>query len=144
MSDLNNHPLIKAYIDGNNFGRTLGMNFNVLEQGRIEYTIEIGSQHLATPRAAHGGVIAAFTDALLGVAALSQVCELDKVVATVEFKLSFVNPVMLGDRLTGKADVIKAGNRLIFVEGRIYNQNNDLISTSSGTFNAYPKAKAGY
>ena len=144
MLDLNEHPLIKAYIEGNHFGSLIGMGFRILEKGSVEYYLKIEEKHLATPAAAHGGCIAALVDALLGVSALSAVCEDGKVVSTVEFKLNFLRPVLLNDSLKGLGEVVKAGNRIIFTEGKIFNQKGEIVVTASGTFNAYPKEKAGY
>ena len=144
MRDLNEHPLIKAYIEGNHFGSLIGMDFRILEKGNVEYYLKIEEHHLATPTAAHGGCLAAMVDALLGVSALSAVCEDGKVVSTVEFKLNFLFPVFLNDDLTGLGKVVKAGNRIIFTDGKIINQKGEIVVTASGTFNAYPNEKAGY
>jgi uncharacterized protein (TIGR00369 family) len=144
MHELNNHPLILAYIRGNHFGSLIGMDFNILDRGKIEYKLKIEEKHLATLRAAHGGCLAALVDALLGVSALSAVCEQGKVVSTVEFKLNFLRPALLGDILIGQGSVVKAGNRIVFTEGQIINQHGEIVVTASGTFNAYPKEKAGY
>ena len=144
MSELNNHPLILAYNKQNSFGKLLEMNFSILSPGIVVYSLNINHQHLATPTAVHGGVISSLMDAALGVGALSMVCTDDKVVSTVEMSVSFLNPAYLGDKLVAKSTVMKAGNRLIFMEAIIQNQHGSTIAKSSGIFNAYPKEKAGY
>lgn len=143
MSDLKQNSLIQKYIEGNQFGKLIGMNFNILSAGNIEYFMTIDSKHLATPKAAHGGVVAAFIDAALGVAGLSAVCENDKVVSTLEMSIRFLLPAILGDSLTANATVISKGNRILVIEAKIFNQKNQLIATGNGTFNAYPMEKAG-
>lgn len=144
MSDLNSHPLLVKYNELNHFGRLIGMDYEIHEPGQLSYFLDVDEQLLATPSALHGGAIAAFCDAILGVGALSFVCQNNKVVSTVEMKVNFLNPALLGDRLIGTSKVIKAGNRLIFMEAQIHNQAKELIATASGTFNAYPAEKAGY
>jgi uncharacterized protein (TIGR00369 family) len=144
MSDLNQHPLIVNYITANQFGYLLGMQFQILNPGEVEYRMLVQPKHLATPVSAHGGAIAALMDAVVGVGALSKVCELDKVVSTVEFKISFLRPVVLGDELIGRSSVLKTGARILFLEGKIYNQRNEIVALSTATMNAYPKEKAGY
>ena len=144
MADLNKHPLVQLYIDHNNFGRILEMDFNIKGPGEISYSMPVTSLHLATPFAAHGGAISALMDATMGICALSKVLEEDKVVSTIELKISFVKPAFENDVLHASADVIKAGSRLIFVEGKIFNQNDELVAVGTGTFNAYPAAKAGF
>lgn len=144
MKSLNNHPLIEYYIEYNNFGRLLNMDFNIRSAGLVEYNIEIDDCHLATPIAAHGGVVAALLDASLGVCALSAVLKMDHVVSTVELKFSFLGPVLKGDKLKAVSEIVKQGKKLLFVEGEVFNQKNELIASASGTFNSYPASKIGY
>ncbi|MCO4814589.1 MAG: PaaI family thioesterase [Flavobacteriales bacterium] len=144
MKELLNHPLIQGYIESNNFGRLLGMNFNILDHGVVIYSMLITKSHLATPIAAHGGSIAALIDASMGVCALSEVILDNKVVSTIELKMSFIAPAVLGDTMMAKANIVKSGKRLLIVEGEIRNQNDKLIAIASGTFNAYPSDKAGF
>lgn len=144
MENLSHHPLIQQYIAKNNFGELLGMNFAIRESGIVEYFISIQQKHLATPKAAHGGVISALLDATVGVGALSLVCVDGKVVSTVEMKVTFFAPALLNDHLTATSSLIKKGNRLLFLEAEVVNQNKELIAKASATLNAYPKEKAGY
>ncbi len=141
---LNFDPIILAYKKGNNFGRLIEMEFELFNPGELEYKIKITEVHLATPYAAHGGVVSALMDSLLGISALSMVCTDDKIVSTVEMKLNFLAPVRLGDQLTGTAIVLSKGNRIVVTEAEIKNQNGLLVAKGMGTFNAYPKEKAGY
>lgn len=144
MDNLNEHPLILKYIEHNTFGELIGMDFSIHSAGIVKYTLDIQQKHLATIHAAHGGLIAALMDAALGVGALSHTCNFDKVVSTVDMHISFLNPVNLGDILTAESSLLKAGNRIVFMEALIYNQDGLIVSKGSGTFNAYPKEKAGY
>ena len=138
------HPIIEKYIEFNNFGKYLGLNFTIVEPGVVNHYLTITKEHLATPRTAHGGVLAAMMDAVLGVAALSLVCNDNNIVSTVEFKLNYLNPCLLGDKLSGDAIVEHAGKRIIIVSGTIRSINRDMvIAKAIGTFNAYPAIKAG-
>lgn len=141
---MNSHPLILAYIEGNNFGRLIGMDFNVVEKGVVHYTMRIEEKHLATPSAAHGGAIAGLVDAGLGVGALSLVAEEGDVVSTVEFKVNYFKPCLLGDIITAISSPLKVGRTLLFMELALTNQKGELVVKASGTFNRYPKEKAGY
>lgn len=144
MSNINEHPLIQSYIEHNSFGEFIGMNFSILKAGVVKYTLEIEQKHLATKQVAHGGLISALMDATLGVGALSHTCNFNKVVSTVDMNISFLNPIKLGDILVSESNLLKAGNRIVFMEALIYNQEGLIVSKGSGTFNAYPKEKAGY
>lgn len=144
MRELLKHPIILGYIEANYFGRELGMEFDIINHGEVLYRMPVLKKHLATPIAAHGGAISALMDATMGVCALSEVIRDDKVVSTLEMKLSFIAPALLGDMLDAKAKIIKSGKRILFVEGEIRNQDDKLIAMATGTFNAYPASKAGF
>lgn len=137
--------IIEHYIAHNNFGKILGMDFKIIEPGIVHYFMTIKEEHLATPKAAHGGVVAALMDGVLGVAALSNVVAQNKVVSTVEFKINYLAPVLLGDQLVGIGKVEQLGNRIIITSGDIIctNRNNITVAKAMGTFNAYPYEKAG-
>lgn len=138
--------LIEQYISNNQFGKTLGMDFKIVEPGLVHYYLTIKQEHLATPKAAHGGVISALMDGLLGVSALSVSAIENKIISTVEFKINFLAPAFLNDELLGIGKVEQQGKRLIIVSGDIIcpKRNNIVIAKGIGTFNAYPAEKAGF
>jgi len=140
------YTLIERYIENNFFGKLIGMDFKILSEGIVEYSLIIKKEHLATPNAAHGGVIAALIDGALGVAGLSAVYKDNKVVSTVEYKTNFLSPSLLNDHLLAKAKVEQKGNRILIVSCDVIciNRENKLIAKSLGTFNAYDASKAGY
>ncbi len=144
MQHLIDHPILKAYIAHNHFGAMLDMEFQVGNPGEIVYHMDVKEKHLATPRAAHGGAVSAFMDGTMGVCALSQVITDNNVVSTIEMKISFVSPALIGKKMIGTAKTIKKGKRIVFVEGEIHNEDGDLIAIGSGTFNVYPAEKAGF
>lgn len=137
--------LIEKYNQYNAFGRLLDMSFKVIEPGKIEYKLSVKKEHLATPIAAHGGLIGAFVDAALGTAALSAVYKENKVVSTIEYKLNFISPALEGDELLAFGKVESQGNRIIVTSCEVLciNRQNKLIAKAMGTFNAYDAKKAG-
>jgi uncharacterized protein (TIGR00369 family) len=144
MNALNEHPIIRQYIEWNKFGSLLGMQFEIVEPGKVMYKMSIRQMHLATPFAAHGGSVAALMDAALGVAALSKVCQDNLIVSTVSLQVQYMHPAFLDDELTVTAEVTKAGKRLLFVDAKIVNQKGQMIGSGTATMNAYPVAKADY
>lgn len=144
MKDLKNHILIQQYIEWNEYGRLLGMDFSILEAGYVEYRMPVKTLHLATPFAAHGGSVASLMDAALGVAALSAVVESMRIVSTVTMNMQFVSPALKENQLLAKAKVIKQGKSLLFVEAEIINQNGKTVATGTAVMNAYPVEKANY
>ena len=144
MQELINHPIIVGYIANNHFGALLGMEFQLGKPGEIVYQMDVQEKHLATPRAAHGGAVSAFMDGTMGVCALSEVVLDNMIISTIEMKISFVSPALIGKKLIGSAKTIKKGKRILFVEGEIRNEDGVLIAIGSGTFNSYPIEKAGF
>ncbi len=138
--------LIEKYIEQNYFGKLLGMDFSIVSDGVIDYFITIKQDHLATPNAAHGGVIAALIDGALGVAGLSTVYQENKVVSTIEYKSNFLAPAFLDDKLVAKARVEQKGKHIIVVSCDVFclNRENKLLAKAMGTFNIYSAEKAGY
>lgn len=136
--------LLNKYIETNNFGRLLGMHFEVISPGTAHYFLKIEEKHLATPLAAHGGCTAALLDATMGVGALSLVYDNHQAVATLELKVTFLKSVALHDQLTAKSIVMKDGKTLIFMEAEVYNSKNQLIAKSSGTFTVLNAERSGY
>lgn len=134
--------LIDIYHKVNHFGRENSMKLTIVNPGEIIYEMEVLEKHLATKTTIHGGMVAAMMDGVLGVAALTDVVNQKKLVATVEFKINYFKPAYLGDKLKGLGRVDFRGNRIIATSGEIYNQNNELVAKAMGTFNAYPVEKS--
>jgi uncharacterized protein (TIGR00369 family) len=138
------NQLLELYNKTNNFGKLIGMTIEQIEPGHVTYKLNITDDLLATPTTAHGGALAAFMDAIIGVASLSLVAHENKVVSTVEFKINFLQPALYGERLKGIGKVLKKGKRIIVAEGKIFNQKNELLATSTGTLNAYPIERSDF
>jgi uncharacterized protein (TIGR00369 family) len=136
--------LIKKYQETNNYGNDSGMELIKFEEDEIVYRLEIKKKHLATPTTAHGGIVAGYMDAVLGLAGLYVSSADGNLVSTVEFKINFLRPARLGDILIGTGKCVSAGKRIIVCDGRIVNEvDNQLVAIATGTFNAYPYAKSG-
>lgn len=118
------------------------MELEIPRDGEAIYSILIKEKHLATPIAAHGGVIAGMVDGTLGVAAMTIAGRKGNVVSTVDLRVSYIKPVKLGDRLRSVGTVIAAGKHLIFTEASVTNQEGIVVAKANGTFNAYPAEKS--
>ena len=106
--------------------------------------MHISDKHLATPTTAHGGVLSAYMDGILGLAALYVSSENGNLVSTVEFKINYLKPARKGDVLIGIGKIISNGKRIIIAQGEIIDQaTGDKVAIATGTFNAYPYQKSG-
>ena len=118
------------------------MQLDVVKPGNVSYKVKVKKQHLATVKSAHGGFISAIFDQIVGTAALSKAMVESKLVSTIEFKINYLQPAILHDKLIGNGIVIKNGKRIYTVKGDIYNQKKELIATGIATLNAYPYEKS--
>lgn len=136
--------LIKIYTQTNQFGKLIGIELKKFEADEIIYELHISDKHLATPTTAHGGVLSAFMDGILGLAALYVSSENGNLVSTVEFKINYLKPARKGDVLIGIGKIISNGKRIIIAQGEIIDQaTGDKVAIATGTFNAYPYQKSG-
>lgn len=136
--------LIEIYSKTNQFGHLIGIDLVKFEADEIRYKLIISDKHLATPTTAHGGVLSAYMDGILGLAALYCSSEFGNLVSTVEFKINYLEPARKGDILIGIGKVISAGKRIIVAQGEIINeQSGATVAIATGTFNAYPYQKSG-
>lgn len=127
----------------NHFDRDNGLEFEILRPGEIIYHLTVQEKHLSSPGIAHGAAIAAFMDCVLGLSALSQALTEGSLTSTVEFKLNFIRPARLGDKLIGRGKVDYKGKSLIISSGEIHLDSGELIAKGLGTFNTYPLEKKG-
>ena len=134
--------IIQKYINHNEFGRLLGLEFKIPELGECLYHFHVDSKFTSTPKVAHGGFIAALMDATMGVGALSLVCDEMKVVSTLEIKVSFLRPVKSQSEVFCRSNVVKKGKTIIFMSAELRDSDNNLYATGSGTFNCYDAVKA--
>lgn len=141
LKTINIKNLKEVYQSINSFDPHLGMNFDIHEPGNISYYLNIKKEHMSSPDAAHGGVLAAFMDATLGMSALSLAVTQNKLCATVEFKINYLGPVSLGDSLIGRGSIDFQGKSLIVSSAEIKKENGDLVAKGLGTFNLYPVNK---
>jgi len=141
---MNSDELLAIYDDENEFGKSNGYVLKTIEPGHIEYRMTITKEHVAFKSVSHGGAIAALMDSSLGVAALSQSVTEGLLVSTVEFKLNYIKPAHLGDKLIGIGKVAHNGKSLMISDAHIYIEGTDtLIAKGQGTFNKYPMHKKG-
>lgn len=129
--------LLELYNNMNQFGLDHGLEYTIQQPGEITYTFTPSKRHLATQTAVHGGMIAAYLDAIIGVAALSSVHAEGKLATTIEFKINFMAPALEGKTLLGKGQVITKGKSILVVKGDIIDNEGKIIATGLGTLKSY-------
>lgn len=125
------------------FDQDNGLKFEVTSPGDVTYYMTVLDKHLSSPGWSHGGAIAGFMDCVLGMSALSLSIENNNLVSTVEFKMNFIRPAKLGEKLIGKGKIDYKGKSLIIASADIHTEKGELVAKGLGTFNSYPMEKKG-
>lgn len=144
MTQLNLDQFITLFRSFNKYDIDNALTFEIHEPGSITYKMTITEKHLSSPNTAHGAVLAAFMDCVLGLSALSHAVTHGNLTSTVEFKINFVRPVVLNEEIVGTGKVVHKGKSLIISSGEIRNTKGELIALGQGTFNTYPFSKKDF
>lgn len=116
------------------FVRALGIELVGSGKGWCETRLKLAPMHRQQHGLAHAGVVMTMADHTCGGAAGSSVAE-DKDVITVENKTSFLRPAS-GTDLVCRAEVLRAGKNLVFVEGEVWSERDGervLVAKMSST-----------
>ena len=113
---------------------TLGYELLALdaEAGTAETSFTVGEEFGNTVGNVQGGFLAAMLDATLGTAIVSTL-DPGEVAPTVELKISYLRPAVIG-RVLGKGRILKRGSRVAFLTGELYDADDRVLATASGTF----------
>ena len=124
--------LIQKYNQHNQFGIHNNLKLSIIEDGHIEYLMQLELKHFASETLVHGGTLAGLMDAILSVAAFSAIHKENKKVATVDFNINYLRPLTRKMEIRGVGKVVKKGKRIIVVKGEIYNDENQLVAIGNG------------
>jgi uncharacterized protein (TIGR00369 family) len=134
-----NNQLVKQIFERAPFIRSLGIELTSFADGwcesRINVTPSLEQQHGLI----HAGVLMTLADHTCGGAAATMAPQGQDVI-TVENKVSFLRPA-LGRMLFCRADVLRAGKRLVFVEAKIeieQGEHRELVAKASSTLAFIP------
>ncbi len=84
----------------------------------------------------HGAVLFAMLDTAMGAATMSTLDE-GQACASIEVHLRFLRPTSSG-RIVAETSVLKAGRRVVQLDGRVHDDAGDLVATASGSFAVIP------
>lgn len=80
----------------------------------------------------HGGVLFTLVDWAMGAATHTAVAE-GQFCASIDVHLRFFRPVTEGD-LRADVEVVRAGKRIVNLEGRVHDDDGTLVATATGAF----------
>ena len=117
------------------FSKRLGTFYMPAEQKKGDSAIYLGmvleACHEGGPERGHGGVALALLDEAMGRAAAWST---DKLCLTASFTSHFCASSRIGNFIYAKAIVRKRGVSLVFVDAELFDQNEKLLSTATGTW----------
>ena len=106
----------------------MGPFFFRIEQGAVYSAFRVQAQHCNSHATVHGGLLMAFADYTLCIAA-NEGKEVS--VVTVSCSNEFIGPAVVGDLVCGRAEVTRRGGSLVFVRV-VLSVEESTILTSSG------------
>lgn len=128
---------VQGFVDGslplNTMARTLNYDIVETSAGRVVVVSTPGAEFLNPEGTVHGGVAATLLDTCMGLAVRSTLAK-GRGSLTLEFKISFVRPVMVeGGMVRGEGLVLNSGRRVATAEGRLTDITGRLLAHGTTT-----------
>ncbi|MDY7578999.1 PaaI family thioesterase [Herbaspirillum sp. RTI4] len=126
-------PFTDAFPLGNPFLSWLGVEVDLIGDGKAELGLLLLPHHMNSWQVAQGGLSVTMMDVAMGVAARSAVSK-EQSCATVDMSTSFLQPGgHPGDRLVARAQIVHRSVTMCFCDAGLWN-GDQLVAKSSGTF----------
>ncbi|MBI2981366.1 MAG: PaaI family thioesterase [Deltaproteobacteria bacterium] len=124
----------KNYRCPDKFGKLLGYRLLEMNRGKMaaRATLTLREDHLSPAGRIHGGVISSFFDFACGAAVFSTMRHED-FCSTVELKVNYFRPLLVGDRLVCNSQVVFRGNKLAVVQASL-DRGREKVAMASATF----------
>ena len=113
-----------------------GILFRTISENEYEFKTKINENHLNNAKIAHGGFIAALTDAGAGTAAHRATSK--SICVTVSLELKFISQVKLGQELIGLTKIQKKTKSLVFLTCEL-RAGDKIAATASGVWKIIKK-----
>ncbi len=117
------------------FARHIKLRVEEVEPGRAVLYTDVEEIHLNGSGSLHGGVYTSLLDNGMGLSLASLVGLL---VATTQMNVHFLGPVREG-RITCRAEVVHSTRRTATVEGRVYDEEGNLVAMGTGAFRIFQR-----
>jgi uncharacterized protein (TIGR00369 family) len=116
------------------FRHWLGVEYEIMEDGHAVVSIKIRDDMRNMRGVVQGGVLASLLDVAMATAAAGGNYDTRKrPMATLELKINYL-AAATGNKLTARADVIRAGSRTSAVRCEIYDDSGEICAAGLGTF----------
>lgn len=122
------------------FAERLGVRVVHRDVGDVRLELDLNDDHMNSWQMAHGGVIMSMLDIAMAMSAKT-LDDASSDAATVELKTNFLKAAT--GRITARALAQRAGRSLVFVEGEMRNEPQELLARATGTFKLrYPRKES--
>jgi uncharacterized protein (TIGR00369 family) len=122
------------------FAERLGVRLVHRDVGDVRLELDLSDDHMNSWQMAHGGVIMSMFDIAMAMSAKT-LDDASSDAATVELKTNFLKAAT--GRITARALAQRAGRSLVFVEGEMRNEPQELLARATGTFKLrYPRKES--
>ena len=108
-----------------------GLDLKKINETHYEFIVEVKEMHLNTGKIAHGGFLSTIADTGMGTAA-HRVAG-DRRCVTINLNVKFISAGQLGDKLKGKVEILKKTKTLVFINCKISN-DKEIVVSASGTW----------
>ena len=108
-----------------------GLELKKINETHYEFIVEVKEMHLNTGKIAHGGFLSTIADTGMGTAA-HRVAG-DRRCVTINLDVKFISAGQLGDKLKGNVEILKKTKTLVFINCKISN-DKEIIVSASGTW----------
>ena len=108
-----------------------GLELKKIDETHYEFIVEVKEMHLNTGKIAHGGFLSTIADTGMGTAA-HRVAG-DRRCVTINLDVKFISAGQLGDKLKGKVEILKKTKTLVFINCKISN-DKEIVVSASGTW----------
>lgn len=120
---------IAKSLENTPFYNLLGVKLIRLDQGMSEMAVNINIKHTNPLGFVHGGLIMSLADAAMGNAIRS----LGINGVTVDCSTALISAAQVGELVTARGKVLKAGKSMVFTEANIWTGER-LLASAKGTF----------
>lgn len=122
------------------FAERLGVRLVHRDVGDVRLELDLNDDHMNSWQMAHGGVIMSMFDIAMAMSAKT-LDDASSDAATVELKTNFLKAAT--GRITARARAQRTGRSLVFVEGEMRNEPQELLARATGTFKLrYPRKES--
>jgi uncharacterized protein (TIGR00369 family) len=127
--------LVSYFDEKVEFSKHIEARVEDVEPGRAILYIDTGQIHLNGNGSLHGGVYATLIDNAMGLSVVSLV---NSRTATTQMNVHFLGSVSEG-RITCYGEVVHRTHRTATAEGRVYDEQGDLVAMGTGSFRIFEK-----